>query len=268
MHQLPPLGPRRRHDLHRRLERRLLRFRQGVFVVKVIDHLLDPHRILRRQVALVEHAADVGIAGRVDIDREGGHRLLRHHLHAVDLHVLVVLAINVARLRLDVIATGDRGRRRRHHLRRGKSDRRRSGRRSAGGGDGGRSVTGDVRSTRPALRSWVVFRVAGSVTDDIVFVGRNLRAATVRWLRLARRKGEGGYGGELDLGKTSHAEVPMFDSLTPARWRGEWGQFTSNYSRNLVHSSGGGGGRCPSTHAFMSASSTGSGRGPGPSRAA
>ncbi len=53
--------------------------RRGVVVVEVVDHLLDPHRVRRRQRAeLLDEAAHVGVGRRVDVDREGRQRLLVH----------------------------------------------------------------------------------------------------------------------------------------------------------------------------------------------
>ena len=42
---------------------------------EVIQHLFDTHGILGREHVLAEEAADVGIAGRVDVDRERRERL-------------------------------------------------------------------------------------------------------------------------------------------------------------------------------------------------
>jgi hypothetical protein len=52
------------------------RLRPGIVVVEIVDQLLDPHRVARRQAALVEEPADIGIAGGVDVDREGRDRVI------------------------------------------------------------------------------------------------------------------------------------------------------------------------------------------------
>ena len=51
----------------------VVRIRAGVVVVEVVDELLDPHGIGRRQlVHLHEELPHVGVGGRVDVDRERG----------------------------------------------------------------------------------------------------------------------------------------------------------------------------------------------------
>ena len=52
--------------------------RRGRIVVgEVVEQLLDPDGVLGRQLVLLQQeAADVGVAGRVDVDREGRERLL------------------------------------------------------------------------------------------------------------------------------------------------------------------------------------------------
>ena len=45
--------------------------RSGIAIGEVVDQLLDPDRVLRRQRALAQEAADVAVRGRVHVDREG-----------------------------------------------------------------------------------------------------------------------------------------------------------------------------------------------------
>ena len=75
VNQLAALAPGRVADHHRGLERPLARFRRGPGVVEVVDHLLDAHRILLRQHALIELLAHEAVRGGVDIRRERRHRL-------------------------------------------------------------------------------------------------------------------------------------------------------------------------------------------------
>ena len=42
----------------------------GVVVGEVVEHLLDAHGVLGRQRVLLEKPPDVGVARRVDVDRE------------------------------------------------------------------------------------------------------------------------------------------------------------------------------------------------------
>ncbi len=49
--------------------------RRRVVVGKVVDHFLDSHGIRRRQPALVQEAADIGIGGRIHVDRKRRKRL-------------------------------------------------------------------------------------------------------------------------------------------------------------------------------------------------
>ena len=84
--------PRRRHHRHRRLERLLGRVRARIVVGEVVDQLLDAHRIVLRQHAVVERRAHERIGRRVDVDREGGDRLLRRHLQRIGLDRLELVA--------------------------------------------------------------------------------------------------------------------------------------------------------------------------------
>ena len=73
----PVLGvPGAAGDLDVNGERMLARFRRRRVVIgEVVEHLLDADGVLGRQHVLGEEAADVGIAGRVDVDRERRERL-------------------------------------------------------------------------------------------------------------------------------------------------------------------------------------------------
>jgi hypothetical protein len=85
--------PRRRRHFRGHAERHVAARRRRVSIVEVIDHLLDPHRILRRQLAAVEKAPHVGVRAGVDVDREGGDWLLGDQVHRVVILVLVTLGV-------------------------------------------------------------------------------------------------------------------------------------------------------------------------------
>ena len=65
--------------------------RGRVVVGEVVEQLLDPDRVLRRQRALVEEPADVGVAGGVDVDRERRERLVPDAEERVVDDVVVIL---------------------------------------------------------------------------------------------------------------------------------------------------------------------------------
>ena len=69
----PVLGvPRAAGDLDVDGERIVAGIRRGRVVIgEVVEHLLDADGVPGRQHVLVEEAPDVGVAGRVDVDREG-----------------------------------------------------------------------------------------------------------------------------------------------------------------------------------------------------
>ena len=67
--------------------------RQRIAVVEIVNQFFHPHRIHRRQAAIVKEAAAVGIAAGVDINAEGGHRLLRHGMHRVGVDLAVLLSV-------------------------------------------------------------------------------------------------------------------------------------------------------------------------------
>ena len=76
--------PRTVSDLNVDRERMLARAgRRRIAIGEVIEELLDADRVRRRQHLLAEEAADVGIAGRIDVDREGRLRLFLHRLERV-----------------------------------------------------------------------------------------------------------------------------------------------------------------------------------------
>ena len=75
--------PRRGQHRDRRPEGRAAVLGQRIVVGEVVDHLLDAHGLLRRQLRRIERPAHEGIGGAVDIDREGRDRLARHALDRV-----------------------------------------------------------------------------------------------------------------------------------------------------------------------------------------
>ena len=68
-----------------------------IVVREVVDHFLDPHRVLRRQLAGGQHAADVGVAAGIDVDAEGGHRIGGGQAHRIVVEMLVALAVGELR---------------------------------------------------------------------------------------------------------------------------------------------------------------------------
>ena len=68
--------PRRGGEFGRRAERRRQRGRRRMAVIEVVDELFGAHRVRRRPHALAQHPAHVGVAAGVDVDGEGGNRLL------------------------------------------------------------------------------------------------------------------------------------------------------------------------------------------------
>ena len=79
--------------------------RPRIVVGKVVDQLLDPHRVLLRQHAVVQRGAREGIGRRVDVDGEGRDRLLGRKMDrvGVDLLELVAALVMIARL-LDLLS--------------------------------------------------------------------------------------------------------------------------------------------------------------------
>jgi hypothetical protein len=77
--------------------------RQGIIIIEVVDQLLYADRILGRQLSVIEKAADVGVGGRVDVDGEGGQRVLGDLQKAVLVDPGVLLGVVVRR---EVITAG------------------------------------------------------------------------------------------------------------------------------------------------------------------
>ncbi len=95
--------PRRRRDFGGHAERHQLAIgaalRQSVLVGEIIDQLLHPHRIGRRQPPFVQEPPHIGVGTGIDIDAERRHRLLGRQLHRMLLQVLVFLAVGGRRWR-------------------------------------------------------------------------------------------------------------------------------------------------------------------------
>ncbi len=91
--------PRRRRHFRSHAERHVAARRRRVAVVEIVDHLLDTHRVLRRQLAGVEEAAHVGVRAGVDVDGERRDRLIGDEVHRVVVEVLI--ALGVGRLLID-----------------------------------------------------------------------------------------------------------------------------------------------------------------------
>ncbi len=91
----PVLGiPGAAGDLDMHGEGMLARFRgRRVVIGEVIQHLFDAHRVPGRQHVLGEKAADVGIAGGVDVDREGRERLAGRPVERVVDDLVVGLGV-------------------------------------------------------------------------------------------------------------------------------------------------------------------------------
>src|SRR5687768_6004102 len=82
----------------------------GEVVGEVVDHLLHPDRIGRRERPLGQEAADVGVAGLVDVDAERGERNGGGGAEAVLTEVRVLLGVvRLADDRLLAVAAGGRG---------------------------------------------------------------------------------------------------------------------------------------------------------------
>ncbi len=92
MHDLRVGVPRRLIDRNRRPERLRAVLGQSVRVVEVVDHLLDPDRICRRQRAVVQKLPHDRVRRRIHIGGERRHRLLARKLHRVRLRVRKLVA--------------------------------------------------------------------------------------------------------------------------------------------------------------------------------
>ena len=81
--------------------------RRLVVVREVVDHLLNAHRIGGRQLPFAQEPAEIRIRGRIDVDREGGQRVLGNRGHLVVGLVVVGLGVE---LLLDIPRRPDEGR--------------------------------------------------------------------------------------------------------------------------------------------------------------
>ena len=93
MHEKRVLVPGRGIDLDRGRERRVGAFGGRIIVIEVIDELLGPHRVPRRQRAAREIGARDAVRRRVNVDREGGDRLLGHDLFRIGRGVGVFFGV-------------------------------------------------------------------------------------------------------------------------------------------------------------------------------
>ena len=93
MHQLGVGVPRRRHHADGGIERRFGAVRPLPVVGKIIDHLLDAHRIGLRQNSFLQRPPHEGVGRSVDVDREGRHRVLQRGLHGIGLEGLDAVAV-------------------------------------------------------------------------------------------------------------------------------------------------------------------------------
>ena len=90
----PRIGvPRRRRHVGRDGERPRPVLRGGIIVAEIVQHLLGPHRRLRRQLAGVQHPPDIGVGAGVDVDREGRDRRLGDGQHRSDRLAVIAFAI-------------------------------------------------------------------------------------------------------------------------------------------------------------------------------
>ena len=72
--------------------------RAGVVVVEVVDQLLDPDRVRRREPPFSEQEPPhVGVGGRVDVDREREKRLILYSAEGVFDKAVVLVAISACR---------------------------------------------------------------------------------------------------------------------------------------------------------------------------
>ncbi len=78
-----------------RLERLVRRGRTLIAVVEIVEQLLHTHRVARRQRAVSEEAAHIGVGGGIDVDGEGRDRLLADALHRIGRRVRVFLGVEI-----------------------------------------------------------------------------------------------------------------------------------------------------------------------------
>ena len=67
--------PRARRHLGRDRER-LRAGRVGIIVGKVVDHLLDAHRVARRPLSIAEETAHIAVGGAVDVNGKRRERIV------------------------------------------------------------------------------------------------------------------------------------------------------------------------------------------------
>src|ERR1051326_3573517 len=83
---------RRRVEIDRE---RLIALWLFIIVGEIVDHLLDSHRVFRRQRTRVNEAPDVRVRSGVDIDREGGEGIGRRWQERILLHLIVGRGVEV-----------------------------------------------------------------------------------------------------------------------------------------------------------------------------
>jgi hypothetical protein len=89
-------GPPRAGGRIDRHGERLVPLGLRVVVREIVDELLDPHGVPRRPPAGREEAADVGVGGRVDVDRERRERLFADGAEPVFGEAVVALGVGDA----------------------------------------------------------------------------------------------------------------------------------------------------------------------------
>jgi hypothetical protein len=99
--QLSTGVPWARRELGVDRERAVLILRCGIGVVEVVDELLGANRVRIRQHTLIEQAADVGVGGRIDVDRKGRHGVLECGVHGIVVEVRVPLPVDGAGRRIE-----------------------------------------------------------------------------------------------------------------------------------------------------------------------
>ena len=72
-HQPVRLVPRANPGFGRN-SHRIVPFGFFITVGEIIDHFLDPHRVLRRRLTLADHAPEIAVRSSVHVDRKGGQR--------------------------------------------------------------------------------------------------------------------------------------------------------------------------------------------------
>ena len=72
--------PRSQRHVGRDRKRPCAVLRRRIVIAEIVEHFLGPHRFGRRGLPLCQETADIGVGTGIDINREGGHRFLRHRL--------------------------------------------------------------------------------------------------------------------------------------------------------------------------------------------